>query len=35
MPLVQKGDFKGGCYAYLDSAPQLGVMLELLESFNR
>jgi catechol 2,3-dioxygenase-like lactoylglutathione lyase family enzyme len=35
MPLVQKGDFKKGCYAYLDSAPRLGVMLELLESFNR
>ncbi len=35
MPLVQKGGFKGGCYAYIDSVPQIGVMLELLESFNR
>jgi catechol 2,3-dioxygenase-like lactoylglutathione lyase family enzyme len=33
MPAVQRGDFKGGCYAYIDSVPQLGVMLELLESF--
>ncbi len=29
-PTVQTGDFTGGCYAYVDSAPQLGVMLELL-----
>lgn len=35
MPVVQQGDFKGGCYAYIDSVPQLGVMLELLESLNR
>lgn len=32
MPLVQSGDFTGGCYAYIDSVPQLGVMLELLAS---
>lgn len=32
MPAVQRGDFKGGCYAYIDSAPKLGVMLELLAS---
>lgn len=32
MPLVQRGDYKGGCYAYIDSAPQLGVLLELLEN---
>jgi methylmalonyl-CoA/ethylmalonyl-CoA epimerase len=32
LPLVQRGDFTGGCYAYVDSASQLGVILELLES---
>ncbi|MFH1008543.1 MAG: VOC family protein [Candidatus Latescibacterota bacterium] len=32
MPLVQSGDYTGGCYAYIDSVPQLGVMLELLEN---
>lgn len=31
LPLVQRGDFTGGCYAYMDSAAQLGVILELLE----
>ena len=35
MPAVQRGDFTGGCYAYIDSAPQLGVILELLESHGR
>lgn len=30
MPAVQRGDYTGGCYAYIDSAPQLGVVLELL-----
>ena len=30
MPAVQRGDYTGGCYAYIDSAPQLGVILELL-----
>jgi len=33
IPLVQQGDYTGGMYTYLDSAPQLGVMLELLENF--
>lgn len=33
MPAVQRGDYKGGCYSYIDSAPQLGVILELLEHF--
>lgn len=33
IPLVQQGDYTGGMYSYLDSAPQLGVMLELLENF--
>jgi methylmalonyl-CoA/ethylmalonyl-CoA epimerase len=31
MPLVQRGDFTGGSYGYIDSTKQLGVMLELLE----
>lgn len=30
LPLVQRGDFTGGCYAYIDSAKKLGVTLELL-----
>lgn len=30
MPLVQRGDFTGGCYGYVDSVAQLGIMLELL-----
>ena len=30
MPLVQRGDFQGGCYSYIDSTAQLGVMIELL-----
>ena len=32
MPLVQSGEYTGGRYAYIDSAPQLKVMLELLEN---
>jgi hypothetical protein len=32
MPLVQKGDYQGGRYAYIDAIPQLGVILELLEN---
>ncbi len=31
MPLVQRGEFTGGRYAYVDTTSQLGVMLELLE----
>ncbi len=31
-PTVQRGDFKGGCYAYVDTRPLLGVMVELLAS---
>jgi len=31
LPLLQRGDFTGGRYAYMDSASPLGVMLELLE----
>jgi hypothetical protein len=32
MPLVQKGEYTGGRYAYMDTFPQLKVMLELLEN---
>jgi methylmalonyl-CoA/ethylmalonyl-CoA epimerase len=31
LPLLQRGDFTGGRYAYMDSVSQLGVILELLE----
>jgi methylmalonyl-CoA/ethylmalonyl-CoA epimerase len=30
MPAMQRGNFTGGCYAYIDSSDALGVMLELL-----
>ncbi len=33
VPLVQRGDYTGGCYAYLDGVPQLGAILELLENY--
>jgi len=32
MPLVQRGEYTGGRYAYIDSAAQLKLMLELLEN---
>jgi methylmalonyl-CoA/ethylmalonyl-CoA epimerase len=32
VPLVQKGEYTGGRYAYVDSSDMLGVMLELLEN---
>ncbi len=32
MPLVQRGEYTGGRYAYIDSVPQLAVVLELLEN---
>lgn len=32
MPLVQKGGYPGGRYAYIDAIPQLGAILELLEN---
>jgi catechol 2,3-dioxygenase-like lactoylglutathione lyase family enzyme len=32
IPAVQRGEFRGGRYAYVDSAPALKVLLELLES---
>jgi 4-hydroxyphenylpyruvate dioxygenase-like putative hemolysin len=30
---VQQGYFEGGMYTYLDSVPELGVMLEVMELF--
>lgn len=30
---VQRGDYTGGCYAYVDGISQLGCILELLENF--
>lgn len=35
MRLAQKGDYEGGRYAYIDSAPELKVMIELLENFKK
>jgi catechol 2,3-dioxygenase-like lactoylglutathione lyase family enzyme len=32
IPLVQKGEYTGGRYAYLDGSAQLGCILELLEN---
>lgn len=32
MPLVQKGEYAGGRYAYIDGSDQLGLILELLEN---
>jgi methylmalonyl-CoA/ethylmalonyl-CoA epimerase len=32
IPLVQRGDYKGGRYAYVDGMPELGTVLELLEN---
>jgi len=32
MPLLQKGEYKGGRYAYVDTFPQLKVIVELLEN---
>lgn len=31
-PLVQRGEYTGGRYAYVDSTTQLGTILELLEN---
>jgi 4-hydroxyphenylpyruvate dioxygenase-like putative hemolysin len=31
--VVQQGRYTGGMYTYTDSAPALGVILELLENF--
>jgi len=35
IPTIQQGRYTGGMYSYVDSAPQLGVMLELLENFGQ
>ena len=32
VPLVQRGEYTGGRYAYVDGAAQLGAVLELLEN---
>jgi 4-hydroxyphenylpyruvate dioxygenase-like putative hemolysin len=32
LPLVQRGEYPGGRYAYLDGNAQLGAILELLEN---
>jgi len=32
MPLVQRGDYTGGGYSYIEGAPLRGVLLELLEN---
>ncbi|HEX8464836.1 MAG TPA: VOC family protein [Abditibacterium sp.] len=32
IPLVQKGDYTGGRYAYVDGTQKLGAVLELLEN---
>lgn len=35
MPLVQKGEYTGGRYSYIDSIKDLKVMIELLENDKR
>jgi methylmalonyl-CoA/ethylmalonyl-CoA epimerase len=35
MTTVQRGDYTGGRYAYVDATPQLHVILELLENFGQ
>lgn len=32
VPLIQRGDYTGGRYAYMDGVSQLGLILELLEN---
>ena len=32
VPLVQRGDYTGGRYAYVDGSAQLGCVVELLEN---
>ena len=34
MSLLQKGDYEGGRYSYMDAGANLGLILELLENFN-
>jgi len=33
LSLLQRGQFPGGCYAYLDTEAKLGMFLELLENY--
>ncbi|MCR4409476.1 MAG: VOC family protein [Candidatus Saccharicenans sp.] len=33
IPLIQKGDYEGGRYAYVDGTGNLAIILELLENF--
>ena len=33
LSLLQRGQFPGGCYAYLDTAAELGTTVELLENY--
>jgi catechol 2,3-dioxygenase-like lactoylglutathione lyase family enzyme len=33
MALIQRGDYEGGRYAYIDGTAKLGLILELLENF--
>jgi methylmalonyl-CoA/ethylmalonyl-CoA epimerase len=33
MPLLQRGDYEGGRYAYIDGTAKLGLILELLENY--
>jgi methylmalonyl-CoA/ethylmalonyl-CoA epimerase len=32
MGIIQRGEFTGGCYTYLDTEQMLGITLELIES---
>lgn len=32
-PEIQRGDYEGGCYSYIDAVKELGIQLELLENF--
>ena len=32
MPLIQRGEYEGGRYAYVDGVTQLGAIIELLEN---
>lgn len=33
LSLLQRGEFSGGCYAYLDTEAKLGTTVELLENY--
>lgn len=35
MGCIQRGNFSGGCYAYIDARERLGIILEYLEHFNK